>query len=155
MNHLKKTEVQVNQVNNLASLNFIFQLFDQYRKFYSQPSNIKDAKIFLTERFEKSESVLFFATVNGIPAGFCQLYPCFSSVSMKRLWILNDLFVAADFRKQGIGRALLDKSVQFAVKTQSKGLVLETAVTNLSAQRLYEDAGWRRDNEYYRYGYFL
>jgi len=30
--------------------------------------------------------------------GFAQLYPSFSSVSMKRLWILNDLFVSSEAR---------------------------------------------------------
>ena len=31
-----------------------------------------------------------------IPAGLAQLYPSFSSTSMRRLWILNDLYVAPE-----------------------------------------------------------
>ena len=47
---------------------------------------------------------------------------------MKRLWILNDLYVAAEGRRQGVGRALIDRARALAVETGAKGLILETAI---------------------------
>ena len=83
--------------------------------------------------------------------GFTQLYPSFSSVSTKRLWILNDLFVSDEARRFGVARALMEKARIFAIETDAKGLILETALDNEPAQALYESLGYTRDDEYYRY----
>jgi ribosomal protein S18 acetylase RimI-like enzyme len=88
-------------------------------------------------------------------AGFTQLYPSFSSVSLKPLWILNDLFVRSDIRRGGVGRALLDRARQDAVESGAKGLILSTAVTNKPAQTLYESCGWQRDDEFTHYYLFF
>src|ERR1700737_1890558 len=71
-------------------------LFDQYRIFYKQPTDIKGAKQFLTDRIEQNQSVIFVALLDKIIIGFTQLYPVFSSVAMKGAWLLNDLFVTED-----------------------------------------------------------
>ena len=63
---------------------------------------------------------------------------------MKRLWILNDLFVAATARKQGVGEALLERARQFALETNAQGLILETGADN-PARKLYERLGWKGD----------
>jgi GNAT superfamily N-acetyltransferase len=70
---------------------------------------------------------------------------------MKRMWILNDLFVVPEGRRHGTARMLMERSRQWAIETQADGLWLETAVDNHPAQRLYESLGWKRDNDYYRY----
>jgi GNAT superfamily N-acetyltransferase len=46
-------------------------------------------------------------------AGFTQLYPSFSSGSMAPILILNDLFVAPEGRRHGIGTALLDAAADY------------------------------------------
>lgn len=133
----------------------IAPLFDAYRQFYQQPSDYSAAHRFIAERLQASESVIFLATLKDAgeskPVGFVQLYPAFSSVSMKRLWILNDLFVAPEARKRGVGAALMESARQLAVSTASKELVLETAIDNHSAQRLYEKLGYKREVKYHRY----
>lgn len=134
---------------NLEHLDALAVLFDGYRQFYQQKSDMAGAKAFLRERFRQGDSVIFIAMLNGTTVGFTQLYPSFSSVSMKRLWILNDLFVAQVARKRGVGEALLEHARQFAVETDAKGLVLETAHDNYAAQNLYERMGWRRDESYH------
>jgi GNAT superfamily N-acetyltransferase len=133
----------------------IAPLFDAYRQFYKQPPDYSAAHRFITERLKAGESVIFLATLEGDggskPAGFVQLYPAFSSISMKPLWILNDLFVIPEARKNGVGAALMESARQLAVSTVSKELILETAIDNLSAQRLYEKLGYKRDTEFHRY----
>ena len=133
----------------------VIPLFDEYRGFYEAKSDHAAARAFLSERTERDESVIFLAYVDSRPVGFTQLYPSFSSVSLKPLWILNDLFVRSDGRRGGVGRALLERARQHAVETGTKGLVLSTAVTNAPAQALYESAGWRRDDEFIHYNLFF
>lgn len=132
-------------------VDLIAPLFDGYRRFYGQPSDLARARDYLRERLDRGESVLFLAVQDRAGLGFTQLYPSFSSVSMKRLWVLNDLYVAAEARKQGVAAALLERARRFAVETGAKGLVLETALDNHPAQRLYERHGWRRDDAFCRY----
>jgi GNAT superfamily N-acetyltransferase len=134
----------------------VIPLFDEYREFYEANSDHAAARAFLTERTEREESVIFLAFSSPHePVGFTQLYPSFSSVSLKRLWILNDLFVRPDVRRGGVGRKLLERARQHALETGTKGLVLSTAVTNKPAQTLYESCGWQRDDEFIHYTLFF
>jgi GNAT superfamily N-acetyltransferase len=139
----------------LDDLEALVPLFDGYRQFYRQPSGPDDARAFLADRIKRGESVIFLAIVDGAPAGFTQLYPLFSSVSMKRLWLLNDLFVAPAGRRAGAGRALLDRAERWARETGAKGLTLSTELTNATAQRLYESAGWTKDDDFVHYHRFF
>jgi GNAT superfamily N-acetyltransferase len=137
-------------------LDDVAPLFDGYRQFYGQRSDLVAARAFLGDRIERDESVIHLAYTNpGEAAGFTQLYPSFSCVSLKPLWILNDLFVRSDVRRGGVGRALLERARRHAVETGAKGLVLNTGVTNEPAQTLYESCGWLRDDEFLQYHLFL
>jgi GNAT superfamily N-acetyltransferase len=129
----------------LGDVDDLAPLFDGYRQFYSQRSDVAAARAFLGERLRRDESVIFIAAVDGQAVGFTQLYPSFSSVSLRRLWILNDLFVSSGGRRGGVGRALLERARQWAVETGAKGLTLATAPTNAAARALYESCGWRPD----------
>ena len=130
-------------------------LFDEYRVFYGQPRDRIGAEAFIGERVARGESVIFLAraSVDGetVPLGFTQLYPSFSSVSMKRLWILNDLFVRPVARRSGVARALLDRATQLARDTGARGVILETTMDNHEAQALYDSYGYKKDTEFFRY----
>ncbi len=132
------------------NLEEIVPLFDQYRLFYKQDSDLHGAKAFLTDRFNNNESVIFLAYFNDDPVGFTQLYPMFSSVSMQRSYVLNDLFVTAPYRKKQIGEALLNKAKEFCIASNAKGLALETGIRN-PAQKLYEKLNWVKDLDCFHY----
>jgi ribosomal protein S18 acetylase RimI-like enzyme len=134
-----------------ADVGEIAPLFDLYRQFYGKQPNEEAARRFLFARLSKEESIVFYARHDGVPVAFLQLYPVFSSVSLARQWILNDLYVRPEVRKHGYGRALVERAHQLAQETQANSLMLETAVTNEAAQKLYESLGWKRDNEFFRY----
>ncbi|MDQ2914302.1 MAG: GNAT family N-acetyltransferase [Chloroflexota bacterium] len=137
-------------------LDDLVPLFDGYRQFYGQRSDPAAARPFLSQRMERDQCVVYLAyTTPHEPAGFTLLYPSFSSVSLKPLWILNDLFVRSDVRRAGVGRALLERARQHAVDTGARGLSLSTAVTNKSAQTMYESCGWKRDDEFLHYHLFF
>jgi GNAT superfamily N-acetyltransferase len=130
-------------------LELIAPLFDAYRQFFGRASDLDGARRFLDKRLSRGESVIF-AVVEGERAlGFTQLYPSFSSVSMRPIWILNDLYVAEDARRRGVGARLLSAARDYALRTGTARLVLATAVTNTKAQELYERDGWRRDTTFF------
>jgi len=137
----------------IVDLEHIVPLFEAYRKFYKQESDSTKVKAFLHARIQREESVILLAMAEGQnkAMGFTQLYPSYSSVSMKRLWVLNDLFVDPLFRKKGVATALMNSARQLAEDTRAKGLVLETGVKNLNAQALYEKLGYKREQNYYVY----
>lgn len=126
-------------------------LFDEYRKFYGQPGDPAGARKFLRDRLVARQSKIFLAKREMNIFAFLQLYPSFSSVSMKPLWILNDLFVLPSARQSGAATALMERARQLAKDTGAEGLVLETAVDNAPAQKLYEKLGWKREVQFHRY----
>lgn len=135
----------------LDDLDILVPLFDGYRQFYEQTSDPDMARAFLGERLALGDSRIFLAEFDGKAVGFVQLFPIFSSTLCRRLWLLNDLFVAASARHLGVGLALMDAARAFAVETGACGLELATAHTNSTAQRLYEGLGWRLDEVFRRY----
>ncbi|MET0787113.1 MAG: GNAT family N-acetyltransferase [Paenisporosarcina sp.] len=135
----------------LNELDSLTEVFDLYRLFYEQESDLEGARDFLKDRLVNEESVVFLAFVENNPVGFVQLYPSFSSVSMKRSWVLNDLYVKESTRKKGIAEKLINKSIKFAEETGAKGISLETGKENIKAQRLYEKIGFKRESNCFYY----
>ena len=128
-----------------ADLDALAVLFDAYRQFYGQPSDVAAGRDWLRSRLRFGESKVLLARRNGEPAGFVQLYPMFSSVRLARTWILTELFVLPATRRQGIARSLLDAAAAFAREDGAAGIQLETARDNAAARATYRDAGWRED----------
>jgi len=135
-----------------AQLESVANLFDAYRGFYQQPSNLEQSRAFIAERMAGNESAIFLAQDENAEAlGFVQLYPTFSSIDAHRTWLLSDLFTTPAARGRGVGRLLMNTARDFALQTGAKGLVLETATDNFTAQGLYESLGYVRDTGYYTY----
>lgn len=136
---------------SISNLEQLVPLFDGYRVFYNQASNPEAARRFLKERLTKQDSTIFLCLDTSKKAlGFTQLYPSYSSVSMQRTYILNDLFVAPDARQNGVGETLMEYAKKFAKKKGSKGLTLETNIDN-PAQKLYKKLGWKKDTHVNHY----
>ncbi len=129
-----------------SDLKLLSPLFDGYRIFYKQESDLEAATAFLAERLKNIDSVIFVYEEGGELIGFTQLYPIFSSVTMERMDILNDLFVSPDHRGRGVGKALLDHAKAYAKMHRLKGLQLCTGYDN-PAQHLYESEGWQKETD--------
>ena len=137
---------------NTQTIHNVAECFDLYRQFYGQESDLKACEDFLSARQDASESVVFYAQDGeGNILGFTQLYPTFSSVSLRRDLILNDLFVHEKARGQGVARKLLTAARDHGKKVNSKGLLLETDILNAKAQALYESFGFERVTDHYFY----
>ena len=126
-------------------------LFDGYRQFYRQPADAERARDFIGERLARGDSWILVAQQGDDLAGFCQLYPSFSSTHTSRIAILNDLFVAASVRKHGIAKALMLAAEDLGRNLGMRALELSTAIDNSTAQALYESLDWQRDVEFYTY----
>lgn len=133
----------------------IVPLFNAYRQFYGEASDVAAVEAFLTDRLNRNESVIFLARRKSQAIGFTQLYPSFTSTGLRRVWILNDLFVTETARRTGVGSALLDRAVDFARETDAARLALVTEVHNYAAQRLYRYSGWKLDREYQHFQFLL
>lgn len=129
---------------HIEHLDYLIPLFDSYRIFYRQQSNKKAAREFLFERLKNKDAVIFIAFEDSIAIGFTQLYPLFSSVSMEPIYLLNDLYVDASFRNQGVGEALINRSKTHCEETDVKGMAIQTELTN-QAQHLYERLEFIKD----------
>ena len=137
-----------------ADLDALAVLFDAYRRFYGQASDVALARQWLRERLRFGESTVLVAKRDGAAVGFVQLYPMFSSVRTAKTWILNDLYVDAGARRQGVARRLLDAAADFAREDGAAGISLETAQDNAAARALYRAAGWREDaTQWYSLGF--
>ena len=129
-------------------------LFDAYRVFYDKPSDIKQAEIFISERIQYNESEIIVAENDKkLITGFAQLYPIFSSTRMKRLWLLNDLYVDEKYRSKGISIALIDAAKELCRISDSCGMILETAKKNVIGNNLYPKTGFDLDEEHNYYSW--
>lgn len=142
---------QIRQAS-VADIALLAPLFDAYRVFYGKPSDILVANAFLLERFQHNQSVLFIALqTNGTAVGFTQLYPSFSSASVARTFILNDLYVVPECRRSGVAATLLQAAANYGRAVGAIRLSLSTAIDNETAQALYLSEGWVRDTKFYAY----
>jgi ribosomal protein S18 acetylase RimI-like enzyme len=135
----------------VSDIESLADLFDRYRQFQGRQSDLAQARAFLEARLEHDQSILFLAEQGQGAVGFAQLYPSFSSVSLARVFILNDVFVSAESRRQGVASRLLDALEGFAWSHGAVRLTLSAARGNTSAQALYEARGWERDSAFYVY----
>jgi GNAT superfamily N-acetyltransferase len=139
------------QAGELKHLGDLVGLFDAYRQFYQQPTDLEGARAYLLERLSLNEATIFLAYDGPRALGFTLLYDTFTSVAMKPLCILNDLYTVPEARGHGVGTALIARAREHALASGAFRLRLRTARDNETAQRVYEKLGFNRDELYFTY----
>jgi ribosomal protein S18 acetylase RimI-like enzyme len=125
-----------------SDIHKITHLFVDYQRRFGETNPIFDKiEAFLREKIESAGYTLFFAEKDGKPVGFAGLYPIFSSVTFKREWLLNDLFVSENYRRQGVGAALINE-VKSRLSESSQGIMLISSKQNAEAKAFYEKNGF-------------
>lgn len=122
-----------------------------YRVFYEQEPDAERERAFMEARLREHTSVVYVAEIDGEAAGFMQMFRTYSTVRLAPAWILEDLFVEPSYRKHGVATALLQTAVSHAKDDGACGMFLETANDNVTAQRVYEAAGWTREGRFLKY----
>ena len=130
-------EAEISDINQLS------KLFDSYRMFYGNESDIDISKKFLENRLSNKDSKVFICEVNNILTGFVQLYPLFSSTRVSKYWLLNDLFVGSEYRGKGYSKQLIDKAKELVKESNACGMMLETEKSNKIGNNLYLKTGFK------------
>ncbi|MET4137683.1 GNAT family N-acetyltransferase [Pedobacter sp. UYP1] len=146
MKHIEKA--------TLAHLNEFAELFNNYRIFYRQPSDLERGKAFLKDRITNKETVTFLIQADNKFAGFAQLYPLYHYGKLQRQWLLSDLFVSPNFRGRGLSIDLIDRCKQYCDETNACGLLLETEKTNIIGNQLYPKCGFELDEAHHYYNWW-
>lgn len=134
------------------NLDPISKMFDDYRVFYRKSPDINLSRRFISDRLIKKDSCILIAiSSSGKIMGFTQLYPSFSSVAAKKIFVLNDLFVNDEFRRMGVAKKLIEESIGMARKLHCARVDLATEKINKGAQKLYYTMGFV---ENYGYKYY-
>jgi len=137
----------------LEHLDLLTPLFIKYREFYGELPFPDSSRKFLETRLKRKESVIYLALADDEDKllGYCQLFPSYSSLSLKRVWILNDIYVAEDARRQLVADRLLQTAKQMAKDTNAVRMRVATSVDNEAAQKTYESIGFREDTRFKNY----
>jgi GNAT superfamily N-acetyltransferase len=150
------------RVADVGDVDRVVDLFEAYRDFYQQAPDRAGALAFLEQRLLEESATMLLAIEKSEEemegeqiVGFAQLYHTFSSLSLKPLWILGDLYVKPEVRRHGVGRLLLERARGLAVETHAEGLMLQTAQDNYRAQSLYEALGWEQEKVFLIYNLLL
>lgn len=125
-------------------------LVESYRAFYKQSPNPGTLN-YIADRFDRGEAIGFIARLDRRAIGFTICYPTFSTVALAPIWLLNDLYVAENYRGQGIASQLMQTAENAAREAGAARIWLRTANDNIPAQRLYESRGWGQDTVFRRY----
>ncbi|MBD1431571.1 GNAT family N-acetyltransferase [Sphingobacterium sp. DN00404] len=145
---MKDIEIKLASANDAIKIEPIFSL---YREFYGMEKDSPGTIDFLRKRLGSNESILLYAERNGSIIGFTQLYPTFSSASLRKAFVLNDLYVIETERKQGIAKLLINESIEIAKRDECVRISLSTAKDN-PAQILYEKMGFKESSfKFYNY----
>ncbi|MDX1299354.1 MAG: GNAT family N-acetyltransferase [Pseudomonas sp.] len=140
------------QAATAADLDELTELFGAYLGFYEVTKPQAQVRDFLAARLSSADSTILLARDDQRRAlGFVQLYAFFASLALQPAWLLSDLYVSQQTRRQGVGEALMNAARAHAEATGACGLQLETAKRNLPGQALYERLGYVRDEVFYTY----
>jgi streptothricin acetyltransferase len=90
-----------------------------------------------TSYLNDPDKAVFFAFLDGQLAGQIAL-----KVNWNRFGIVDDLAVEPGLRRQGIGRRLMEKAIEWAEGKGLPGLMLETSDINTNACRFYKRMGF-------------
>lgn len=144
-------EIRETKTEDIEQLSYLFHSYRQLSVSLDNALPLRASSDWITARLVEGNAVFLVAVDNGKLLGFITLYQGFSSVSLSKYWILNDLYVDQAARGLGLGRKLMEYAENYAQETNSKGIELETSIDNAVAQNLYNDLGYVENTNYKSY----
>jgi streptothricin acetyltransferase len=90
-----------------------------------------------TTFIDNPQKVIFFADVDGKPAGQIKLIPWWNKFAY-----VEELAVSPEYRGMGVGRALMNRAIEWATHQNFPGITLETQDNNVPACTFYEKCGF-------------
>jgi len=130
----------------------LLPLIAAYQRFYEVAEIDDERNRAFFRRFiaPSEDGLLLGARGEGRLLGYACLYWHFSSLEATECVLMNDLFVSADARGEGVGRALIEATAEVARERGVPFVEWSTAPDNHTAQRLYDTTGAER-SEWFSY----
>lgn len=129
---------------------FLKLLVDLANFEHLEPPSSEAKKRILKDVFSKKIN-LFIASQDGIAIGYALYFYTYSSFLARPTLYLEDIFVAQDSRKRGIGTQLFLKCAREAMKQGCGRMEWSVLKWNRNAIRFYETLGARRLKEWHYY----
>jgi len=150
MTEEKTCDIQPAILTDVAELG---ALFDAYRVLYGAVAEPLKADAFVHGLITHGKTHFFLAreTQGAGLLGFVHLMPSISTVAMRPMWLLEDLYVIPAARRRGVATALMSYAEGFARETGAERLTLATAHDNTHAQSLYQELGYVREDHFWYY----
>ncbi|HEX5762721.1 MAG TPA: GNAT family N-acetyltransferase [Solirubrobacterales bacterium] len=131
-------------------LETLLPMIAAYQRFYEVPeeriSETRNRAFFSRFVAPSEDGMLLGAWRDEELLGYACLYWHFTSLVPAETVLMNDLYVAADHRGEGVGRALIEASAGVARRRGAQRLEWVTAPDNETAQRLYDSTGASRSD---------
>jgi GNAT superfamily N-acetyltransferase len=132
-----------------GSLSHLARLIDGYRTHFGSPSDPDGVLAWLQERIGTTGLTAYLAwarrcsRVRPEAVGMAVVVRSPGSLSLSDYWNVRDLFVAAEHRRCGVARALLDEITRRATTAGVPRLAVQTDEDNAAALSLYGDFGFQ------------
>jgi GNAT superfamily N-acetyltransferase len=126
-----------------SQLEALLPLIAAYQRFYEVPDVDDERNRAFFSRFlaPSDDGMLLGAWRGDQLVGYACLYWHFTSLVPAETVLMNDLYVAEAERGKGIGRTLIEASVNVARERRAHQLQWVTAPDNETARRLYDSTG--------------
>ena len=129
-------DIKIKAVNS-ETVSTMVELLGQYQSFYGATPNDGHNLKFLKHFLTSDEGIFFIGYDGSNPVGYVSLYFSYSSVTAKRIAILNDLYVRDSSRNNGFGKQLIDYAINYAHNKKITQVRWCTRISNEKAQKLY------------------
>jgi GNAT superfamily N-acetyltransferase len=126
----------------------LLPLIAAYQHFYEVKQIDEERNRAFFSRFlaPSEDGMLLGARRDGRLLGYACLYWHFTSLVPAETVLMNDLYVDATARGEGVGRALIEASTAVSRERGAYHLQWATAPDNETAQRLYDSTGAERSS---------
>jgi GNAT superfamily N-acetyltransferase len=130
-----------------TELEELLPLIAAYQRFYEVAEIDEERNRAFFRRFlaPSEDGLLLGAHRVGRLVGYVCLYWHFSSLEACESVLMNDLFVVETARGEGVGRALIEATVEVARERGANVVERATEPDNHTAQRLYDSTGAERE----------
>ena len=95
----------------------------------------------LFKLFSEENSALFVAEVDGELCGCCGIFP--TEGLPEKCGELVKFYISRDFRGKGLGKKLMEESIEFAKKSRYQSIYIESLPEFSTAVSIYEKQGFK------------
>ena len=120
------------------------RILDEYRQHYGANPAPEAAQAWLREQVESGRIRVWLA---GDHEAICTVAVIPAALTLRTVWLVRDLYVRPESRRQGLAKALLMAVEEEARASGAHRISLQTETTNVRAIALYEETGVRKVTE--------